>query len=123
MKFKDYFSNDFETSEDHHLPWLRSRYYRCRNEVAIDAVKKLARDEKAVLKSIDTVRHEIIFETQKYSVIATITSPSYSETAVDFKIITYSILPMGRGAKIIEALYRKLDNIIPYKGVGLYYGR
>lgn len=123
MKFRDYFSNDFETSENHVLPWLRSRYYRCRNDAAMEAIKRLARDEKAVLRNIDNDRHEIIFETPKYSVIATIVSPSYSETAIDFKIITYYLIPMGRGAKIIENLYRKLDNIIPFKGVGLFYGR
>jgi hypothetical protein len=123
MRFKDYFTNDFETSEDNYLPWLKSRYYRCRNEVAMDAVKKLISDQKAILKSFDKERHEIIFETQKYSITATVISPSISETAIDFKIITFSLLPLGKGAKIIEELYRKLDNIIPYKGVGLFYGR
>ena len=123
MKFRDYFSNDFETKEDHYLPWLRTRYYRCRNEQAMDAVKKLCGDTKAILRSFDTNRHEIIFETSKYSITATVTSTSYSETAVDFKILTYAIFSMGKGAKIIEELYRKLDNIIPYKGVGLFYGR
>lgn len=123
MRFRDYISNDFETREDHDLQWLKSRYYRCRNDVAMDAVKKLVSDEKAILRSFDKDRHEIIFETSKYSVTATVISPSISETAIDFKIITFSILPMGKGAKLIERFYRKLDNIIPYKGVGLYYGR
>src|SRR5690606_35867469 len=100
--------------ESHYLPWLRSRYYRCRNDDAMEAIKRLARNEQAALRSIDYERHEIIFETSKYSVTATVVSPSYSETAVDFKIITYYLIPMGRGAKIIEDLYRKLDNIIPF---------
>lgn len=123
MKFKDYFKNDFETSEDHYIKALRSRYYRCRNEQAMDAVKALAKKEKATVKYIDVERHEIIFETSKYSITATFVSPSYSETAIDFKVITYKLLPMGKGAKIIEELYKKLDNLLPYKGVSLYRGR
>lgn len=122
MKFRDYFSNDFETSDNHYLPSLRSHYYRCRNEDAMEAVKKTAKKEKAIIKYFDPERHEIIFETPKYSVTATVISPSIGETAVDFKIITYSLLPMGKGVKIIERLYRELDNLLPFKGIGLYRG-
>lgn len=123
MRFRDYFRNDFETSENHHIQSLRSRYYRCRNEQGMDAVKKLAEEEKGTIKYVDETRHEIIYDTKTYSVTATITSPSFSETAIDFKIITYKLIPMGSGKKIIEDLYKKLDNLLPFKGVSLYRGR
>ena len=31
MKFRDYFANEFETSENHYIPTLRSHYYSVRN--------------------------------------------------------------------------------------------
>jgi hypothetical protein len=123
MKYRDYFSNDFETAENHYLPSLRTRYYRCHNEQAMAAVKKLSQEFKAVLKNVDNERHEIIFENSRVAVTATITSPTYSETAVDFKVTTYSLLPRGKGKKYIEDLYTRLDKLIPFKDVALYRGR
>lgn len=123
MRFKDYFSNNFETSENHEITTLRSRYYRCRNVEAMEAVKKLASDLNAILRHVDNERHEIIFETRSFSATAMITSPSYTETAIDFQITTYAVFPFGKGVKVIENLYQKLDKILPFKGVGLYRGR
>ncbi|HHU55172.1 MAG TPA: cytosolic protein [Acholeplasmataceae bacterium] len=120
MKFRDYFANDFETRDNHHIESLRSHYYRCRIENAMNAVLELAKKEKAVIKYIDEERYEIIFETSKYTVTATMVSPSFGETAVDFKILTFFMLPFGKGIKIIERLYKELDNLLPFKGIGLY---
>ena len=53
MRFGDYFTNDFETSENHYLPELRTRYYRCRNEAAKEQVIKLAEEEKAKIRDIN----------------------------------------------------------------------
>lgn len=123
MKFRDYITNDFETEEQHYITSLRSRYYRCHKDKAIEAVKTLINDVKAYVKYADQERGEIIFENNQFSVTATIVSPSFSETSIDFKITTYSLLPLGKGKKYIEDFYKRLDNIIPFKGTGLYHGR
>ncbi|MFA6890349.1 MAG: cytosolic protein [Bacilli bacterium] len=121
MKFKDYFSNTFETSEHHYIPSLRSRYYSCRNEQAVEAVRAIARKLNAFVKYVDHERHEIIFEAKNYLGTATLVSVSYTVTAVDFMVITQSLLPLGKGKKIIEEYYRELDNVIPFKDIGLYH--
>lgn len=120
MRIRDFFSSDFETNESHYIQALRSRYYRCRNNDAMEAVKKLAKEEGGEIKFVDDVHHEVNYETSKYNITATVVSTSYTETAIDFKITTYAIIPCGKGAKIIEKLYARLDKMLPFKGVSLY---
>ena len=120
MRFGDYFTNDFETSENHYLPELRTRYYRCRNEAAKEQVIKLAEEEKAKIRDINDVHNEIFIETPSKTSIATIISPKITETAVDFKVTTNKILPLGAGRKVIMRLYEMLDKRLPFKGVALY---
>lgn len=123
MRFRDYFSSDFETSEHHDIVSLRSRYYRCRNEEAMEAVKRVANQLRAVITYIDRERHEIIFETPQFSATATVVSPSFTETAIDLKVTTTTLFPFGKGKRVIESLYEALDKMLPYKGVGLYQSR
>ena len=120
MRFSDYFRNDFETSDNHYLPELRTRYYRCRNEAAMEQVLNVAKAENAKIRDVNDVHNEIFFETPKYSCIATVISPTLTETAVDFKVTTNKLLPMGAGSKIIMRLYEMLNQKLPFKGVGLY---
>ncbi len=122
MKFKDYFSNDFETTEDSHIPELRSRYYRTTSNKAKEVVLKLVEHENAKIKNIEDQYNEIFFQGANYTCIITIISPRISETAIDIKITTYKILPFGLGKKIIERMYKYLDSQLPFKGVSLYKG-
>ena len=46
MKFSDYFSNNFETKEDHMYETLRTHYYRARLEEAKKEVLDLIEREK-----------------------------------------------------------------------------
>ena len=120
MRFRDYFTNNFETGENHYIPSLRTRYYRCRNEDAKDAVKQVIKEEKGKIKAILDEHHEIFFHAPQYTSTITVISPRISETAVDIKITTYKLLPRGLGKKIIERIYKKIDSKLPFKGVGLY---
>ncbi|HEY8445395.1 MAG TPA: hypothetical protein VIK94_04590, partial [Bacilli bacterium] len=86
----------------------------------MEAVKQLAQKEMAVIKSFDEVHHEVTFETARYIATATVISPYIGETAVDFKIFTHYILPLGKGIKVIEKLYQELDKLLPLKGKSLY---
>ncbi|NLD26182.1 MAG: hypothetical protein GX661_02350 [Acholeplasmataceae bacterium] len=120
MKFRDYFSNDFETSETHYLPELRTRYYRCRNDVAKEEVLKMISEEQGKVKAILDEHHEIFFQTPTYTSTITIISTHVTETAIEIKITTNRFLPFGVGRKIIMRLYDYLDKKLPFKGVSLY---
>jgi hypothetical protein len=120
MKFRDYFSNDFETSDTHYLPELRTRYYRCRYEAAKEAVLKLIQAEKGKVLAILDEHHEIFFQTPSYTSTITMINTHITETAIEIKMTTNSIFPRGLGRKIIMRLYDYLDKKLPFKGVGLY---
>lgn len=122
MKFRDFFNNDFETMEDHYIPELRTRYYRCTNEVAKQAVMDLIEYENAKLKEIVEQYNEIFFQGSNYTCIITVISPRIGETAIDIKTTTYKTIPAGAGKKIIERMYKYLDSKLPFKGVSLYKG-
>lgn len=120
MGLKDLFNNNYETSEDNVLEELKTRYYRNRYEDVIDVIRRMIKDEKGIIKAEIENFLEIYFETVDYSCTATIVGVRPSETAVDFKITTYKVLPNGKGKKIITRLYKYLDNNLTFKGVSLY---
>ncbi|MDD3382152.1 MAG: hypothetical protein PHT83_01430 [Bacilli bacterium] len=121
MKILDYFSNDFETTEDHYIPSLKTRYYRARNEEAYEKIKQVIALEKGRIKSESANYHEIFFETPKYSAVIIYISPRINETAIDIKVTTFRMFGlMGPGKKIIEKIYQELDKVLPYKGTSLY---
>jgi len=120
MKFREYFSNDFETGESHSIPSLKTRYYRCRNEVAKETVIKMVELEKGVVKALIDEHHEIFFQCPSYTSTITLTNTRIGETAIDIKVTTYKLIPRGVGKKIIERLYKHLDSKLPFKGVSLY---
>lgn len=122
MKIRDYFNNDFETLEDHYIPELRTRYYRCANDKAKDVVLELIENEKAKIKDTVEQYNEIFFQGSNYTCIITVISPRIAETAIDIKVTTYKMIPAGAGKKIIERMYKFIDSKIPFKGVSLYKG-
>lgn len=120
MRFKDYFSNDFETGENHYIKTLQTRYYRCRYEQAKEAVLKAVEQEKGRVKAMIEQHHEVFFQCPAYTSTITIIQTRIGEIAIDIKVTTYKVLPMGAGKKIIERLYHILDSMLPFKGVSLY---
>ena len=122
MKFKDYFNNDFETLEDHYIPELRTRYYRCTADAAKKTVMDLIEHEQAKLREVVEQYNEIFFQGSNYTCIITVISPRIAETAIDIKITTYKAIPAGAGKKIIDRMYKYLDSKLSFKGVSLYKG-
>lgn len=122
MRFKDYFVKDFETNDDHFYQELRTHYYRCKGDDALDAVHSLIKEEKGKVIDENEMYQEIYFETSGYSCICKVTVTSPVETAVDFKVTTYNLFGFGKGKKVIEELYKKLDKKLTFKGVGLFKG-
>ena len=120
MKFKYYFSKDFQTSDNHDIESLKTHYYHARKEVAMEAVVQMAKDFKCKIKSIDEERGEIIFDNVNYNASATITATSYTEMAIDFIVLTFNFLPTAPGKKVIEKFYSVLDKTLQFKGISLY---
>ena len=120
MTFKDYFSKTFETSDNHHIESLRTHYYRVRKEEAYDATLEVLKNMKAVIKSSDSERGEIIVDASDFTGTVSITATSYTEVAVDIIVMTFNILPSAKGKKIIEQFYYLLDKIVPLKGIALH---
>ena len=123
MRFKDYFVKDFETHDDHYYPELKTHYYRCKADDALVAVHSLIEEVKGKIIDENEMYQEIYFETAGYSCICKVTVTSPVETAVDFKVTTYNIFGFGKGKKVIEELYKKLDKKLTFKGVGLFKGQ
>lgn len=115
MRLKYYFSKDFETRDHHELEPLRTKYYSCRKDEAMDAVESIAREMKCKICYRDNERYEVMFENASFTATATITSTSFRETAVDFKVLTYNILPTAKGIKVITDLYQRLGKQIQFK--------
>lgn len=120
MTFKDYFSKTFETSDNHHIESLRTHYYRVRKEEAYDATLAVLKNMKAVIKSSDGERGEIIVDASDFTGTVSITATSYTEVAVDIIVMTFNILPSAKGKKIIEQFYELLDKKVPLKGIALH---
>ncbi|MGD9886500.1 MAG: hypothetical protein AB7T03_00890 [Bacilli bacterium] len=122
MKIRDYFSNDFETGEEHYLPTLKTHYYRSRMEDVKNAILRFVEEEKGVVKAIIDEHHEIFFVTPTYSSTIIFVNTRIGETAIDIKITTYKLIPWLAGKKIIEKMYKYFDSHLPFKGISLYRG-
>ena len=120
MKLRDYFSKDFQTSDNHEIETLRTHYYRCLKDKALETVVAMAKEMKCKVKHVDNDRGEIIFDHLDYNACAIITATSYTEMAIDFTILTYNVLPTAPVKKAIEKFYKYLDSKLEFKGTGLY---
>lgn len=109
MKFSDFFSNDFETKDNHKNEVLRTRYYRTDYEKMKEYLKKVFNDEKFELLSVDDNYHELHFYKVNVEVIVSVFSESYFKQGVDFKVNSNYIISRGRGLKLIDRLYNALD--------------
>lgn len=122
MKFSDYFKKNFETSDNSTYPELGTRYYRNKLDDAITALKEMIAEVGAIVVDENEVYQEILFETSGYSCTAKITVTTPVEVAIDFNIITYNFLGMGKGLKCIASFYEVLDKKLSLKGTCLYRG-
>lgn len=120
MKFSDYFSKNFETSDDNQIESLRTRYYRAKIEEAKKAIDELITEEKGTVVDENEKFLEILFETSAYTCTVTFVCTTPVEVAIDFRITTFDFFSFGKGKKIIERFYSTLDKKLQLKGVGLY---
>lgn len=119
MKFSDYFSNNFETSDRHYIETLQTRYYKVLKDQAKEAIKEVAKAENTRVADQNDTYDEMLIETSDYSAIFTLSNPkSMSETGIDIMVTTNAFLPLGKGKKVIERIYKILDSKLPFIGVG-----
>ena len=122
MKFSDYFKKNFETSDNASYPELGTRYYRNKIEDGLTALKEMISEVKAVIVDENEIYQEILFETSAFSCTAKITVTTPVEMAIDFNIVTYNFLGLGKGIKYIQSFYEILDKKLSLKGTCLYRG-
>lgn len=120
MTFKDYFSKNFETSDNHHIQTLKTHYYNSRKEDAIGAVLEVMKEMKCINKNVDEEHGEIIVDASSFSGTITITATAYTEMAIDIQVMTYNILPTAKGKKVIEEIYSLIDKKLSLKGIALH---
>lgn len=120
MKFKDYFSKTFATSDNHYIQSLKTHYYHARKEDVMNACLEVLKKMKAIVRSTNDDYGEIIVDAPSFSGTIIITALTYTEIACDLEIMTYNILPSAKGKKIIEEFYAALDKLVPLKGLGLH---
>lgn len=117
---KHFFSNDFETKDNHELAELKTHYYRARYDDVKDAILRYAKEKGMTVRSVDDQHKEIYLQAQKFHLILVLVNPNPAETSVDMKITTYYFIGMKRGIQVINQLYLHLNKKLTFKGVGLY---
>lgn len=122
MSLKEFFVKDFETRDEHNITELKTHYYRCRVEDAMDAINNIVKEVKGKIIDVNDFYNEILFDTDSYRCICKITATTPVETAIDFKVSTFGLFSFGKGKKVITEIYQKLDKILPFKGIGLFKG-
>ena len=122
MKFSDYFKKNFETSDNTTYPELETRYYRNKLDDGFAALKEMIAEVGAIIVDENDVYQEVLFETSAFSATAKITVTSAVEIGIDFNIITYNFLGMGKGLKYIASFYDILNKKLSLKGTCLYRG-
>ncbi|MBR2891762.1 MAG: hypothetical protein IKC22_05285 [Bacilli bacterium] len=112
MGFSDFFSNDFETSNNHSNNRLKTRHYRGEYNKVKAAVIVACGVLNLEVQEVNEEYHEIRCDNRKQEMIIDIFSNSYFDQAVDVKVNTRYLLPCGRGIKLIEEFYSLLDKAL-----------
>lgn len=112
MGFSDFFSNDFETSNNHSNNRLKTRHYRGEYNKVKAAVIVACGVLNLEVQEVNEEYHEIRCDNRKQEMIIDIFSNSYFDQAVDVKVNTKYLLSCGRGIKLIEEFYSLLDKAL-----------
>lgn len=119
MGIKDFFASEFETSDIHLKPVLQTHYYRAGYEETKSAILKLIREYKGKNIITNDQYQEISFQASGYSCVFSVINMRPTESAVDIKI-SFNMFSLGRGPKLIEKMYQRLNQLLPFKGTSLY---
>jgi hypothetical protein len=120
MAFRDFFINEFETSDNAHSPELQTHYYRNDyNRVKAEILQYANHNRFEVISVNDEVK-EIFLQKDKQDVMMTLVAVTPYEIAIDIRVATYYLIGMRRGLNIIKDIYQSLNKALTLKGVSLY---
>ena len=111
MAIKNFFSNDFGTSDFAKNERLLTRYYRNDYKSTKNAVMNVAKKLGYEVVDANDQFKELLLSGMTSDITVSIISVSYYEQAIDLHIITHYLLSMGRGIGHIEDFYAELDRI------------
>lgn len=109
MGLADFFSNDFQTSDNHSNHVLKTRYYRGDYNKIKSEIIDVSNRMGFVVEEVNDDYKEIRVENRRQEMIFNVFSISYFEQAVDIKVNTRYIIACGRGLKLIENFYKELS--------------
>lgn len=121
--FGQLFSKRTETSEQHALKELKTRYYKTTKDKALEAAEKVIQEQQWTVKRVEAERGEIVATSLngKNLFIVTVITVKPFRTAVDVSCSIDTVLPsdFGQSRKAILAFYKALDQNLTYVGSGL----
>ena len=109
MGFSDFFSNDFQTTDNHSNSVLKTRYYRGDYNKVKSEIIDIAKRMGFIVQEVNDDYKEIRVDSRRQEMIFNVFSISYFEQAVDIKVNTRYLLACGRGIKLIESFYKELS--------------
>jgi len=111
MKFRDFFSNDFETNDHNNNQQMITHYYRSDKDKIIDEIKRVMGRNGFELLEENKQYNELRYYKVNFEVIITVYSENYYKQGVDFKVNTNYLISRGRGLKFIIKTYEELDKL------------
>lgn len=113
-----------ETGEEHPIKELQTRYYKTTKDKAMRAVEDVVKQRGFSIKRSEEDRGEIVAQTtsgKKVLLVVSVITVKPYRTAVDFSCATETALPsdFGYSRKLTLALYKELDQSLPYVGSAL----
>ncbi len=120
MGFFDALSNHAESKERHTNLTLMTHYYKTNYDKVKETVSLACKHFNYKISSIDDTHGEIFIKTNRFHMIVTIIQVTPRETAVDIKVETYRLFGFNKPKRLIETMYKKLNQSLELKGKGLH---
>lgn len=114
----DFFSNNFETTDNGKNDSLTTHYYQNDKETCLEAVKEVAKELGLYLTNYDENYGEILLKQAKYELIVTLFNVHGRLTSVDIKINAFYGIPAGRPIKRMGSFYTALNSKLTLKRIG-----
>ena len=119
MALKDLIKTHFETSDREMDPTLQTHYYKNNYAQCKEAVIQATKADNFTVAFEDDSRQELMLKRKDAEIIVSMVRISPIETALDLTVNTSGVISMGKGKKIIIALYAQLDKKLSLKGLAL----
>lgn len=119
QKLARFFSNHAETSDDHWDQSLQTRYYKTTKDKGLATLENFFKNSsKYKVNSISDEHGEIsvnVVKGKKAFIIATVIMVRPYQTAIDFNVMTESLIPIdfGYSTKLINQLYKNINQDLP----------